>query len=114
MTVISESKSPADVSHALENLLRQVDLYTVFVQESDKVGEVVKDLVFRIKANRPRTFIVLGYGGARTKAKSVVKGVMKNLPEPYGHESHETESEYYSFIGVVEDGRVKIVLPPLP
>jgi hypothetical protein len=114
LTVISESKSPADASQALENLLRSVDTYAVFVQESDKVGETVDDLVLRIKANRPRTFVVLAYGGAKTKAKSVVKGVMKKLPDPYGHESHETRNEYYSFIGVMEEGRVKIVLPALP
>ena len=111
LTVISESKSPADASHALENLLRSVDMYTVFVQEGDKVGDTTSDLVLRLKANRPRTFIVLGYGRARTKAKSIVKRVMKELPDPYGHESHETGDVFYSFIGVMEEDRVRIVLP---
>ena len=110
MTIISESRSPADISTAIENLLENVDQYAVFIQERDGIRATVDDLVIRIRANQPRTFVILGYGVAIEKAKKVVEGVLEKLPKTYGVERHETEKEFYAFVGALEGDRVKVVL----
>ena len=75
------------------------------------VKEVVKELNIRILARTAQVFIVFGYGQAKTKAKKVVDEVLKTLPRSYGAEKHETERDFYAFVGKVERGELQLVLP---
>ncbi len=111
ITIIGESRSPADISAAIVNLLQNVDQYAVFIQERDTIKATIEDLVIRIRAHQPRTFVILGCGAAKEKAKKVVDGVLERLPGTYGAERHETEKEFYAFVGSLEGDRVRVVLP---
>ncbi len=111
LKLVREAKSPVDLETSLEDLLNRVDAYTVFIQEKDGVKEVVKELNIRILARTAQVFIVFGYGQAKTKAKKVVDEVLKTLPRSYGAEKHETEKDFYAFVGKVEKGELQLVLP---
>lgn len=111
MKFLREAESPADVESAVADLLDRVDLYTAFIQEKDDVKETVKELNIRVLSRVAQIFIVLGYGKAKSKAKKVVEELLKTLPGTYGAERHETERDFYAFVGKVEHGEVILVLP---
>jgi hypothetical protein len=111
LKLLREEASPADIESAVEDLMRRVDLYTSFIQEKDDAKEIVKELYIRVLSQAARMFIVLGYGAAKTKARKVVDDLLKTLPKAYGAERHETDRDFFAFIGKVHEGELQLVLP---
>ncbi len=111
LKLLRESASPADIESAVEELLERVDTYTAFIQEIDDVKEIVKELNVRVLSQSARIFIVLGYGAAKAKAKKVVEDLLKSLPRTYGAEKHETDRDFFAFVGKMHEGELQLVLP---
>jgi hypothetical protein len=111
LKLLRESASTADIESAVEDLMRRVDLYTAFIQEKDDIKEIVKELHIRVLSQSARIFIVLGYGAAKVKARKAVEDLLKSLPKTYGAEKHETDRDFFAFVGKTHEGELQLVLP---
>jgi len=88
-----------ELKENIEDVLKDVDKYVVFLQTENDAGKVVDTITTKIKALSPKTIILFSCGAAVTKAKKVIGAVKKEI-EGYQFEEQfeENTGHRYDFI----------------
>ena len=101
----------AEIESAARDLLDSVREWTYFVQATDSPPRVAREVEVRVVANQPSTFVVLGHGNVKERAKAIVQAVMRRLGQEYEARTHDEGRTFVAFIGKFDtDGLV----PHLP
>ncbi len=96
--VLGSATSFADVQNILDELFKNIDKYVIFVQSKDKQSEVSKNIIIRIQANQPFSFIVAGLGSAKNKVDPVINKIKYSLNDNYDFQRDETADRITFFL----------------
>lgn len=94
---VSRISSPADITQAIEQLLKNVDRYCIFIKESDDSEKKVEDIRMRLMGSLPETMIILASKSAKSNAGSIAE-TLRILVESEYEITCEEESEKKVFI----------------
>ena len=111
--LLSLRPEPPELGRIAERLVRGVERFTYFVQAHDAPRRVTEEIVPRIRANSPGTFIVLGHGRAVAVADAAVDGTLSALGSRYDKSIHRESKTLIAMIGLKDErGRLRFELPP--
>lgn len=109
--LMREGRPKSDIARSAFALMNTVEKWTHFVQASDDVARVARELKFRVLANQPGVFIVLGHGAQKRKAERIVASSLHALGKDFGVVTHNEGREFVAFIGRTRNGRFEFTVP---
>jgi|SRR5579875_368249 hypothetical protein len=109
--LMREGRPANEIVRSAFALIDTVERWTYFVQVTDNVQRVAKEVRIRALANQPGVFIVLGHGAQKTKAKAIVAAALRSMGRDFGISTHDSGREFVAFIGKTRGGRVELTVP---
>lgn len=100
--ILAKVTSKSELTKNIEDILNNVDKYCVFVKEEDNVENRAKEIIIRIQANAPSTFILSSKKSAITVAKNIQNIVKKSI-NGYSSEEYQDNTRYICFFNKEED-----------
>ena len=97
--LIGESATEKDLEQRLEEILKDVDKYVLFIKTGDPVKNLEMELRTKIYANNPKAVIVFSIGANSKIASKVIESLKKNI-RGYSFERQEIPDLFkqYDFI----------------
>ncbi len=105
-TVITENISEKALREGLEETLRAVDKYIVFIKNPDKIEETARILQQRIEVNLPKVLIMYSLKSATKNAKKI-KGILEEKIEHYYIRDMNLSKERYICFFIRDDNYYK-------
>lgn len=100
--ILEKESTTEKLKMEIRKLFLDIEKYTVFVNYRDSVDRKVKEVITKIDAHNPRTFIISGIGTAAKKCRKIQRLVMKEI-DGYTVESYKTENKEMFFLNMIED-----------
>ena len=95
--ILERASTPQKLRFEIENLLKNIEKTTIFIKHDDDVDKITEEIVTKILANSPDTFIICSSGSAMKKCEKIEKKVMKRI-SGYVAELYKTEIKEIYFI----------------
>lgn len=92
-SVIEKVSSQEGLKEEIENLFNNIENTVAFVNAQDNVAQKSKEIVTKILAHSPHTYIISSAESAITVCEQIKKKVMENISSSYGCEIYSEESE---------------------
>lgn len=96
-TVVSEINSEKDLIYALENLLRNINKFVIFIKTNDDIDRLTQKIITRIDANAPKIFILGSRKSAIDNCNKIKEKLIKELPD-YKFTINEDEQKLILFL----------------
>jgi len=100
--ILERASTPQKLRFEIENLLKNIEKTCVFIKQVDNVDKKTEEIVAKILANSPATFIICSSGGATIKCEKIKKKVMKRI-SGYDAELYKTKYKEIYFINKLEE-----------
>lgn len=94
---LERSTTPQKLKFEIESLFKNVENTVVFVKETDNVEKETQEIITKIRANSPKTFVICSSGFAKKKCKEIKEKTMKRI-SGYEAELYETRFKEIYFI----------------
>jgi len=102
---LGRTQMPEQLKIEIKNLLDNIEKDVVFVKEGDNVDYLTKEIITRLHANSPKTFIICSSGWAVQKFRQIEE-LMKKMVHMkvirYDYESYESEYTEVLFLNKSE------------
>lgn len=95
--ILERASTPQKLKFEIENLLENIDMMVFFVKQDDDVDKKTEEVVVKILANSPNTFIICGGGKAMENCEEIMKKTMKRISN-YTVELYKTEFKEIYFL----------------
>ena len=100
--ILVRASTPQRLKFEIENLLNNIERTCVFVKSADDVDKITEEIVTKILANSPDTFIICSSGSAMKKCEKIEKKVMDRI-SGYVDELYKTEIKEIYFINKISE-----------
>ena len=95
--ILQRTPSMDELKSEIENLLVNIEKSVIFIKQTDDVEKKTEEIVIKIIAHSPKTFIICGSGSAMAKCEEVKKTVMRRI-SGYTDELYETKYKKIYFL----------------
>lgn len=95
--IIEKAKTSEELTFGIENLFKNIEITTSFIQYWDKVDKEAEKIVVRIHSHSPNTYIIFGSKSAIEKCEQVKEKVMESI-SGYSAELYKTEIKQIYFL----------------
>lgn len=95
--ILERAKTPKQLKFEIENLLNNIEKTTSFIKSVDNIDKKTEEIVTKILANSPNTFIICSSGSAIKKGKKIKDKVLKRISD-YAVELYKTEIKEIYFL----------------
>lgn len=99
--ILERASTPQKLKFEIETLLKNIDKTVVFIKQNDDVERKTQEIVTKIQANSPNTFIICSSGRASENCEKIKGKVMKRI-SGYIAELYKTEYKEIYFINKSE------------
>jgi hypothetical protein len=96
-TVVSEINSEQDLIGALEDLLKNIDKFVIFIKTNDNIERSTKKIITRIDANAPKIFILGSRKSAIDNCNKIKENLKKEITD-YKFTINEDEEKLILFL----------------
>ena len=100
--ILERTATPQKLKFEIENLFQNIEKTTIFIKQLDNVDKKTDEIVTKILANSPNTFIICSSGSATAKCEKIKGKVMKRI-SGYIAELYKTEFKEIYFINRLEE-----------
>lgn len=103
---LERTPTPQQLKFEIKSFLDNIERTVVFVKDYDNVDYKTKEIIVRIQANSPRTFMVCGSGYAKQKCDQIGEIMQKWVHEraiSYDYEIYVTENKRVYFLNKSEE-----------
>lgn len=100
-SILERTSTPQKLTFEIENLLKNIEKTAIFIKHKDDVNKKTAEIVTKIQANSPNTFIICSSGRAVEKCEKIKGKVMKRI-SGYDSELYKTEWKEIYFINKAE------------
>lgn len=100
--VLQRIPSPSRLKSEIENLLMNIEKTVVFIKQADDVDKRTEEIIIKINANSPNTFIICSSGTAKVKCEEIKEKVMGRI-SGYDAELYKTKFKEIYFINKSEE-----------
>ena len=100
--ILERESTTEKLKNEIKKLFLDLEKYVVFVNSRDKVDRKVKEIVTKIDAHSPRTFIISGVGSVVKKCRKIKTQVMEQI-SGYSIEIYKMENKEMFFLNKVEE-----------
>lgn len=100
--VLERASTPQRLKYELENLFKNVENTVVFVKETDNKDMKIAEILAKILAHSPSTFVICGSGYAQAKCYAVKGGVMARI-SGYDYELYQAKYKSMYFLNKTEE-----------
>lgn len=98
---LERNTTPQQLKFEIKSFLDNIEKTVVFVKESDNVDYITQEIIVKIQANSPRTFMICGSGYAKQKCDQIGE-TMKNWVHEraigYDYEVYKTRHKEVFFL----------------
>lgn len=94
---LERTSTPKTLKFDIKNLLQNIEKTVVFIKQQDDVEKKTEEIVIKILANSPKTFIICSSKSAMGKCEKIAKKVMKRISD-YTAELYKTEIKEIYFL----------------
>jgi len=98
--ILDRASTPEKLRKEIEGILNNIELTTIFIKQHDDVNKKAEEVVIKILANYPSTFIIFASGNAIIQSEIIKEKVMKNI-SGYEVEIYKTRYKKIHFINKV-------------
>ena len=95
--ILERASTPQKLKFEIENLLNNIEKTTIFIKQLDNEDKKTDEIVTKIMANSPNTFIICSSFSAMRKCEKIKKKVMKRI-SGYDAELYKTEIKEIYFL----------------
>ncbi len=88
-TVSSEEELKIEIKILFDNIENRV----VFIRTTDKLQQKIREIVTKIEAHSPNTFIISSIGSAKLNCETIKNGVMEQISSDYACELYASEQK---------------------
>lgn len=100
--ILERASTPQRLKFEIENLFENIDKMVLFVKKDNDVDKKTEEVVTKILANSPNTFIICGSGRAMENCENIKGKVMKRISD-YVAELYKTEFKEIYFLNKSEE-----------
>jgi len=100
--ILERASTPQKLKFEIESLFENIDKMVFFVKKDNDVDKKTEEVVTKILANSPNTFIICGSGGAIKNCEKIMGKVMKRI-SGYAAELYKTEFKEMYFLNKSEE-----------
>jgi hypothetical protein len=98
---LERTSTPQKLRFEIKNLFDNIEQTVVFVKETDDVDKKTEEVVAKLRANSPSTFIICSSGYAKKKCEQIKEKTMKKI-SGYVAERSETQFKQIYFLNKSE------------
>ena len=98
---LERTSTPQKLKFEIKNLFDNIEQTVVFVKETDDVYKKTEEVVAKLRANSPNTFIICSSGYAKKKCEQIKEKTMKKI-SGYVAERSETQFKQIYFLNKSE------------
>jgi len=91
--VLESASSSEELTFEIEYIFNNIDNVATFIRATDKPKQKIGEIVTKIQAHSPRTFIISSVGGAMSNCEKVKNGVIQKISSEYTCELYESEQK---------------------
>ena len=95
--IMERAATPQQLTLEMENLFKNIDNMVIFIQQRDDIVKRTEQIVTKINANSPKTFIICSSKSAMGKCEKIKINVMKRISD-YDVELYKTEIKEIYFL----------------
>jgi len=98
---LGRTSTPQKLKFEIKNLFDNIEQTVVFVKETDDVDKKTEEVVAKLRANSPNTFIICSSGYAKKKCEQIKEKAMRKI-SGYVAERSETQFKQIYFLNKSE------------
>ncbi|MBI5347180.1 MAG: hypothetical protein HZB66_01075 [Candidatus Aenigmarchaeota archaeon] len=95
--IIEKTQSPQRLKLEVETFFKNIDKSVSFIKAEDHAEIKIEEIVTKIRANSPHTFIILSMGLVMEKCEEIHSKVIEKIPD-YKSESYKSENRLIYFL----------------
>lgn len=100
--VLERASTPNRLTFEIKNLFENIDNTVMFVRTTDKIDQKTSEIIAKIQANSPKTFIISSIGLAMNICEKIKDKVLHNISN-YKCELYESEDKRIYFLNRIDD-----------
>lgn len=91
--ILGRFRTTEDIKSEVENILNNIEKTVTFINQFDKEEYISEEIITKIRAHSPETFIISSVGSAIETCIKVKESVMEIISDNYTCEVYENEGE---------------------
>lgn len=95
--IIERAATPQQLTLEMENSFKNIENMVMFIRQSDGIERKTEEIVTKINAHSPKTFIICSSRSAMGKCEKIKKKVMNRIPD-YDVELYKTDIKEIYFL----------------